>query len=147
MAVSALVAVIMAGCAPEEEPDPTPTADVTEEPSEPEEIGFVADGTAEDNLPIFTEVTESVWASEQRAEGRAYIDALVDVGFDKDAMQVTEDMSTVGNAAESILFSVLWGDQCLIGQVGPETGDPVTAVERALEGDVCLIGNTRTIDW
>lgn len=145
-ALTALAVLVVTGCAPEEEPEPqpAPTADATEEPAEAE---FVADGTAEDNLAVFTRVTESVWASDRRAEGRAYVDALVDVGFDKDAMQVTEDLSTVGNAAESILFSVLWGDECLIGQVGPETGDPVTAVDRALTGDLCLIGNTRAIDW
>ena len=41
--------------------------------------------------------------------GRAYIDALVAAGFDKAAMQVTPDQTTVGNPAESIQFSVRWG--------------------------------------
>ena len=56
-------------------------------------------------------------------------------------------MSTVGNPAESIQFSVLWKGECLIGQVGPATGDPVTTVARSIEGGACLVGNTRPIDW
>ncbi|MFF3028075.1 MULTISPECIES: DUF6993 domain-containing protein [Microbacterium] len=106
------------------------------------------DGTAEDNLPVFTAITEQIWATDQRGSGRAYIDALIAAGFDRAAMQVTQDQSTVGNAAESLQFSVRWGDaECLIGQVGPSTGAPVTAVMPQLAEGRCLIGNTRPIDW
>jgi len=107
----------------------------------------VPDGTAEDNLAIFTQITEQVWASDDRAAGRAYIDALTAAGFDKAAMQVTEDYSTVGNAAESMQFSVRLADACLVGQVGPATGEPVVAIMDVLEDRFCLIGATRTIDW
>ena len=62
-------------------------------------------------------------------------------------MQVTNDRSTVGNAAESMQLSVFWQGECLVGQVGPATGDPVTTVLPALQGDTCLIGQTRVIDW
>lgn len=108
---------------------------------------LVPDGTAADNLPLFTEVTDTVWASTDRAAGRAYIDALVAAGFDKAAMQVTHDQSTVGNPAESIQFSVRWGDECLVGQVGPATGNPVTVVVPVLAEGTCLVGQTRPIDW
>ena len=54
---------------------------------------------------------------------------------------------TVGNPAESIQFSVRWGDECLVGQVGPSTGDPVVAVMPGLATERCLIGDTRPIDW
>lgn len=109
---------------------------------------LVADGTADDNLALFSAVTAQVWATDQRGAGRAYIDALIAVGFDRAAMQVTQDVSTVGNAAESLQFSVAWGDaECLIGQVGPSTGEPVTAVMPQLDGGRCLIGATRAIDW
>lgn len=107
----------------------------------------MTDGDAADNLAIFRDVVETVWASEQRASGRAYVDGLVAVGFDKAAMQVTQDTSTVGNAAESLQFSVLWGEECLIGQVGPATGDPVAVVVDALPEGGCLVGTTRAIDW
>ena len=116
-------------------------------PTEPPSPVLVPEGTAEDNLPVFTTVTAAVWATPEQVSGRAYIDALVAAGFDKSAMQVTPDQSTIGNAAESIQFSVRWGDECLVGQVGPATGAPVTVVVPALAEGTCLIGATRPIDW
>ncbi len=89
-----------------------------------------------------------MWSSDQKVAGRAYIDALVAAGFDRSAMQVTQDVSTVGNPAESIQFSVRWGDdECLVGQVGPSTGQPVTVVLPQLAEGRCLVGETRAIDW
>lgn len=109
---------------------------------------LLPDGSADDNLPVFTAVADAVWASDQRGAGRAYIDALIAAGFDRDAMQVTQDASTVGNPAESLQFSVRWGEKdCLIGQVGPSTGQVVTAVMPQLAEGRCLIGTTRSIDW
>ncbi|REJ04869.1 hypothetical protein DY023_12480 [Microbacterium bovistercoris] len=93
-------------------------------------------------------MTARVWSSSKRAEGRAYIDALVAAGFPRERMQVTEDETTVGNPVESLQFSVAWGDaECLVGQVGPSTGDPVTAVLPQLAEGRCLVGTTRPIDW
>lgn len=109
---------------------------------------LIADGTAEDNLPLFAAITAQVWATDQRVSGRAYIDALTAAGFDRSGMQVTQDQTTVGNPVESLQFSVRWGDtECLIGQVGPSTGDPVTVVMPQLAEGRCLIGDTRPIDW
>ncbi len=132
-------------------PEPTASVSTSATPSaEPAPTGpvLVPDGTAEDNLPLFAAVTAQVWGGADKVHGRAYIDALVAAGFDKADMQVTDDESTVGRAAESIQFSVRWGnDQCLIGQVGPSTGTPVTAVMPQLAEGRCLVGNTRPIDW
>lgn len=108
---------------------------------------LVPEGSAEDNLPVFVFVTESVWATPDNWSGRAYVDALVAAGFDKASMQVTEDRSTVGNLAESLQFSVRWGEECLVGQVGPATGDPVAVIVPVLAEGGCLIGQTRPIDW
>lgn len=124
---------------PDATPSPTQTA------AAPPQL--VPDGTAADNLPLFASIMEAVWASPENAAGRAYIDALVAAGFDKSAMQVTQDESTVGNAAESIQFSVRWGEECLVGQVGPTTGAPLATVLPGLAEGGCLIGTTRTIDW
>lgn len=124
--------------------EPAPTASASAEPAGPV---LLPDGSAEDNLPLFTAVAQTVWESPQNAEGRAYVDALVAAGFDKGAMQVTEDMSTIGNAAETLEFSVQWGEECLLGQVGPVTGALVTSVAPALAGGGCLLGDTRPIDW
>ena len=105
------------------------------------------DGSAEDNLPLFALVMEKVWESEAKSKGRAYIDALVDAGFTRADMEVTRDKSTVGNPAESIQFSVLWGSDCLIGQVGPSTKTPTAVVLPELPEGGCLVGETRPIDW
>lgn len=109
---------------------------------------YVPDGSAADNLPLFTSVVADVWSSDARVSGRAYIDALVEAGFDREAMQVTPDTTTVGNPVESLQFSVRWGaDECLVGQVGPSTGAPVTVVLPQLAEGRCLVGATRPIDW
>lgn len=151
--VLSLIAVLgLAGCVPEPAtpaPSETSTAASTApaSPEPPAAPALVADGDADANLPYFSQVVGGVWGSEDRAAGRAYVDALVSAGFDKAAMQVTEDSSTVGNPAESIQFSVRWGDDCLMGQVGPATGDPVTTVMAGLPSGGCLLGQTRPIDW
>jgi hypothetical protein len=105
------------------------------------------EGTASDNLPYFSSIVTAVWAGPENVSGRAYIDALAAGGFDKAAMQVTRDESTVGDPAESIQFSVLWAGECLVGQVGPATGAPVAVVLRPVGSGKCLIGETRPIDW
>jgi len=141
-------AAVLAGCAPEPTATPTPTATATADPTPSAAPALVPDGSAEDNLPVFTAVAEQVWGTEQRGEGRAYVDGLVTAGFDREAMQLTPDQSTVGNPAESIQFSVRWGEEeCLIGQVGPSTGAVVTTVMPQLAGGRCLVGATRPIDW
>lgn len=152
LVVLAVAAGLLAGCvaepvdtppAPSASPSASPPA--TASPSPPAE--FVPDGTASDNLPYFAEVVATVWASPENVSGRAYIDALVAAGFPKEAMEVTPDTSTVGNPAESIQFAVAWQAECLIGQVGPATGDPVAQVMPGLAEGGCLIGRTRPIDW
>ncbi|WP_247622556.1 DUF6993 domain-containing protein [Microbacterium galbinum] len=146
--VAAAAVLVLAGCVGDPDPAPTSSAPSPSATDAPVAVAFVPDGSADDNLPIFTQTAQGVWDSEQRGEGRAYIDALVGVGFDKAAMQVTNDQSTVGNAAESLQFSVRWGDtECLIGQVGPSTGQLVTRVMPQLAEGRCLIGTTRAIDW
>jgi len=146
--------LLLSGCAApqvEQTPSPTPSqitvAPPTPTPTDAAGPVLVPDGTADENLPLFAAVVAAVWATPQQVTGQAYIDALVAAGFDKAAMQLTPDQSTVGNPAESIQFSVQWGQDCLVGQVGPSTGAPVTVVLPALAAGTCLIGETRPIDW
>jgi hypothetical protein len=145
----ALTAGIATACtpAPQSSPTATPSAIASTPPPEPAAPALVPEGSAADNLPYFTDIVRSVWAGPEQVAGRAYVDALTAAGFDKAAMQVTPDLTTVGNAAESIQFSVRWGEECLIGQVGPATGEPVTTVLPGLQSGGCLVGNTRPIDW
>ncbi|WP_260857529.1 DUF6993 domain-containing protein [Microbacterium sp. 1.5R] len=145
-------ALVLSACGPQSgfqgEPTPSPSAAATTVAPTPTGPVLVPEGSAEDNLPLFSAITAQVWASDQRGAGRSYIDALIAAGFDRDAMQVTQDVSTVGNPAESVQFSVRWGEtECLVGQVGPSTGEPVTVVLPQLAEGRCLVGSTRAIDW
>lgn len=147
---AALVVGMLAGCTATPEPSPTPTVTAIPTPTETASAApaHVSEATtADEALPFFADVVATVWATDQRFQGRAYIDGLTQAGFDKSAMEVTYDESTVGNPAESIQFSVRWGEECLVGQVGPSTGDPVVAVMPGLQTGRCLIGDTRPIDW
>lgn len=143
--------IAMAGCGSFAEPEPAPPSPSAPAPApEPTEVvpALVPDGTAEENLPLFEQVVAAVWASESQVQGAAYIDALTAAGFDRSAMAVTKDESTVGRPAETIQFSVAWGtEECLVGQVGPSTGSPVTRVMPQLADGRCLIGELRPIDW
>lgn len=147
------VLVVLAGCTPISAPTaPTTTAPPTRTPkptptlSAPGELSQAR--TAEQALPFFTDTVLSVWGADAKDQGRAYVDALTAAGFDKTAMEVTEDeTAVVGLPADSIQFSVRWGDECLVGQVGPAIGDPVIAILPGLATGGCLLGQTRPIDW
>lgn len=140
-------AVALAGCTADDagpEPSterPTPTAAPAEPPA------LLPDGTAGDNLPYFDHVNTEVVAANEGAKGRDFVDALVAAGFDKGAMQVTADATTIGDAADSVLFSVQWGEECLIGQFGASSEGYHSAVQPKLGTGGCLIGATRPIDW
>lgn len=144
-AIAALPLILLAGCtaAPDPTPAPTTTAPAPT-PTETTPAVLDPEGTAEEAMPSFDAAVAQVWAGTNPVSSLAYIDALVAAGFDKAAMQATNDISTVGYAAESIQFSVRWGDaDCLIGQVGPSTGDqPVTAIMPQLADGRCLVGET-----
>ncbi len=150
----AVVALVLAACAQAPTPDDGPTSAATTAsvsasptPTTPPAPTLQPDGTADENLPYFTLVIQQVWAGPERMAGRAYIDALVAAGFDKSRMQVTRDQTAIGNAADSIQFSVAWDDNCLIGQAGAAFPEPTTVVLPILEGGTCLVGDTRPIDW
>lgn len=155
LAPAALVALLaLSGCtggspapAPATTTPPAATAAPSSSPTSAPAPTLAPEGSASDNLPYFAQVVAAVAAGSTPVSGRAYIDALTQAGFDKAAMQVTQDESTIGNPAESIEFSVRWGDQCLVGQVGPSIGAPVSTVLPGLSSGGCLIGQTRPIDW
>ncbi|QPZ37062.1 DUF6993 domain-containing protein [Paramicrobacterium chengjingii] len=143
-----LLTWVLCGCAPavDSTAPQTSTGSPVEETSPPAQTELVPDGSAEDNLGYFDAVNTGVLAENPDAMGMDFINALVEAGFDKSAMQVTEDYSTVGNRAESIQFSVRWNDQCLIGQNGEAVGGYHSVVMDALDSGTCLIGNTRDIE-
>jgi hypothetical protein len=123
-------------------PGPTPT----QEPDEAPPV-LRPDGSAADNLPYFDAVNLGVIAADDDAGGRAFVDALAAAGFDTDAMQVTDDATTIGDPADSIQFAVLFAGECLVGQYGPKSEGYHSAVRPALGTGGCLVGRTRPIDW
>lgn len=150
-AVGLGLALALTGCAPSTPaPTPTPTVSLTPTatptptPAGPE---LVPDGTATQNLPFFASIVAQVAAGPQSTQGRAYVDALTVAGFEKSAMEVTQDLTTVGNQADSIQFSVKWKGECLVGQVGPSVPGPQTRVLPLAPEGTCLVGQTRPIDW
>jgi hypothetical protein len=120
---------------------PSPTATPTPTPP----AGFLPDGTAQANKAWFDSVNTKLFAANGSANGRMIIDSLVAAGFEKAAMQVTPDKTSVNGGVDSILFSVRIGDSCLLGQNGG--GGYGSAVEAALKSGLCLVGKTRAIDW
>jgi hypothetical protein len=149
LVVLAGAALGLAGCAaPGNDGPPTSTTVPTSPAATPTPTAptLVPGGSAAQNLPYFTAVVNGVWAGPDRLAGRSYIDALVAGGFDKAAMELTEDATTIGNPADSIQFAVRLGSECLIGQAGPGMSQPVT-IAAPPTGATCLLGDTRPIDW
>lgn len=103
--------------------------------------------SAAENLAYFDSVNRAVIAADPSPGGRAFIDALVAAGFDRAAMQVTADTTTLGEPADSIQFAVAFGPDCLVGQFGPKSDGYQSAVRPALGTGGCLVGATRPIDW
>lgn len=140
-AILLAVAVPLVGCTSSPEPAPTtqPTATSTGAPA------FSSESTTAEALAHFDEVNAATVAANARPGGRAVVDALVAAGFDKSSMQVTADTTSIGRDADSVQFSVLWGQDCLIGQVSGVGYTSQTAP--VLGTGACLVGSTRAIDW
>ena len=133
---------------PSASPPPSVAAPVTSDGPEATAVpGLRLDLPAAENLAFFDSVNLAVVAADDSAGGRDFIDALTAAGFDRSAMQVTADRTTVDLRAGSVQFSVRLGDECLVGQYGPESGGYHGAVRPALGQGGCLVGRTRPIDW
>ncbi|KQM83266.1 hypothetical protein [Agromyces sp. Leaf222] len=149
IAGAALFVAVLTGCTGSPSPSPSPstarpvpTGEATTAP-----VGLHPDLPAAENLPFFDQVNQQVVAANAAAGGRDFIDALTAAGFDRAAMQVTSDQTTLGEPADSVQFSVLFNDECLVGQYGPKSGGYHGAVKPGLGTGGCLIGQTRPIDW
>lgn len=124
------------------ESDPAVTSSATPRPAP----SFSATASTAEALRFFDSVITKKIAADSGAQGRDVVDALVEAGFSKDAMEVTSDSTSIGREVDSIEVSVLWrGDFCLVGQVG-QTGFASTS-SPVLKTGKCLIGTTRAIDW
>lgn len=112
-------------------------------------VEFVPDGSAEENLPYFRKVLEDYATGDGAIRGEPVVDAVVEAGFDAAKMQVSFDRTETNLVADNIFVSVLVGEDCLVGQLTTGDRSAFAAVEPAVgpDQDVCLIGETRPIDW
>jgi hypothetical protein len=106
---------------------------------------FVPGGTAEENRPLFDAVGSAVVAADPGADGRALVDGLAAAGFDKAAMEVTDDTTAIGREADAVQFAVRASDGCIIGE--RSASGYASLVAPVLATGRCLVGKTRAIDW
>ena len=74
------------------------------------------EGSAEDNLPFFTQVLENSGAGAPGSEFATILEALKAAGFDPDAISHTVASSKIELPVDSLSIAVSIKDQCLIGQ-------------------------------
>lgn len=145
---AAILMLALSSCALLEGPTPqTPPRPETVKPETPAE--FVPEGSAEENLPFFAQLLDDYAAGDQPIQGQPIVDAVVDGGFDKGNMQVSFDNSKTNLVADSIYVAVRIEDACLLGQLVTEDREVAAQLAPAVgpEQNICLIGNTRAIDW
>jgi hypothetical protein len=150
------LSITLAGCVGSPSPAPTPlplppvaTSTATPTPgatSTPSATPtFYPSGSAADNLAYFNAVGHALLDRNPNANGKSVVDWYVAHGFDKKAMEVTPDKTSIGLQAWNIEFSVNMNGSCLIGQAG-NVGFQST-VQPLLATGKCLIGTTRPINW
>ena len=123
----------------------SPTSSSTPSPTADPDPVFLPTGTATENRTYFDFVNAKLFASASQPDGRSIIDNLVAAGFNKPGMAVTPDTTSIGDRADSIIFSVLVKGQCLIGQI--MGSGYYSQIAPVLGTGGCLIGQTRPIDW
>jgi len=142
LAGTVAVAALLAGCTSQPEPPPAPAPSV---PAAEVPDTVTSETPVDLARAVFDRTAQQVLAAGQGGDGRAVVDALVAVGFDKASLQVTPDATWTGRASDSLQFSALRGDSCLVGQIA---GDAYAAQTAPVLGTgACLIGTTRAIDW
>ncbi|MEO8094883.1 MAG: hypothetical protein ABI632_08120 [Pseudolysinimonas sp.] len=150
IALAAIVAALsiptLAGCVPRvDTPVPTYTPSSSETPT-PDAGPILRPGdTAAANKQFFDAVNTAFYAAHGKSDGKSIIDNLVASGFRKQDMEVTPDQTSIGEAADSIVFSVRVKGECLVGQ---SNGTGYHGIIGPLLGSGgCLVGTTRPIDW
>lgn len=144
-----LSTVMLAGCSQPADDDASKngsSAPPTTSEAAPE---FVAGGSADENKAYFNYVLRKAIRDGLEINGVNVVNTVAAAGFDKAMMQVTFDQSRTGLRADNIFVSVRVGEQCLIGQVVTADKTVTTSVQPAVgpDRDLCLIGETRPIDW
>lgn len=134
------------GCTHPGEPDLSSTSSTSmDQPATAAPANFVPGGTAEQNLLPFEQILQRIAGSDPATPGGAVVDALVAVGFTRDAMQLTADKTSAGLEADSVQVSVKLADACLIGQYGPKSGGVHAMVAAPISTGACLVGRTKPV--
>lgn len=160
VAVAAAALLVLSGCAPDAPTEPTaspppvtnaPTGGATEpaEPTEPtgppvpEE--FIVGGSAQDNAPVLQGVLERlVVDTGARPVGRSISSAAIQAGFDAAAMELTADVTPLGNATDAISLAVRIQDECIVAEL--RGTNVMTIVTPVLSTGRCLVGATVSLD-
>lgn len=134
-----LLGALLAGCTPQIQETPDPTASVTTpKPSRSPKAIFIPGASAKANLPVFEKVLEETGAGKPGQDLNATIAALVEIGFSLESITHTPTISGVGQPADSVSLAIAFDNQCLIGQFS--TSWLVTEISApTLSG--CLIGD------
>jgi hypothetical protein len=146
--IAACVLTVLTGCtAPA--PYPTGTASSTSDvatttPTTTPSAAPTLDpgGSAHANHAYFDYVNTRTVHEQKNPTAEQFVASLAAAGFDKSAMQMTADHTTVGLTPGSVQFSVLINHGCLIGQFGQQIGGYHSMVAPVLSTGKCLIGDT-----
>lgn len=147
LSITIALGLAVLGCSSTAEPQPQETVSVPTETEAPPE--FVPGGSASDNEDYLRYVLRQSIRDGLEINGVNVVNTVVAAGFDRAAMQVSYDTSATGLPADNIFVSVRFNESCLLGQVVPAEKTVFTSVQPAVGPDktVCLIGQTRPIDW
>jgi len=148
--VLSVVSVLLTACtAPDAETPVELPRDDTSAHVPSTEPQYFEGGSATQNLPYFSQVVRKYAEGKGAIEGTPIVNALAAAGFDKSMMQVSFDRTETGLIADNIFASVRIDEECLIVQIVSSNRSFVVAQEPALgpQKDICIIGDTRTIDW
>ena len=147
IAAAVAVTTALSGCSLLEGPKPEVKRQEQQVPDK--EPQFYPGGSAAENEEYFVWIMQQFATSETPVAGQPLVNHLVAAGFNKADMTVSFDKTRIDFEADSIFVAVRVGEECLLGQVAK--ADRSFAATRAAalgaEKNICIIGETRPIDW
>lgn len=105
---------------------------------------LVPSGSADENKDFFFKSLQEFADGELEISGQNITGSLVEAGFEAELMQVTFDESKTDLPADTITVSVLFEEECLLGQIERRTRKVYLDKADALgpNNDVCILGIT-----
>lgn len=154
LVVAAAIAALVSACsttpAPSGAPaEPTSTPPAASAPAAPSGdpapvASFDPAADADANRPAVEAALAPLASAGGIPAGRAVADALIAAGVPSDAVQVTADETAIGLPVDALLFSVLVGESCVLGQF--DDGGFTTTTAPVLATGSCLVGATASLD-